>query len=169
MAASARNIARTPAATSPPPHHSPPRPPPARVHRSRRSSNGCPKAAGPYSMRRRTPPRTSPANRLATWAFFTESLFGGAMPHWSVRPGGHSAAGNDATLVQLEKLGHGFFNNRKLADEDYGAVSVRQSAAALANSSWTCDLHTDIPSMVRTFFRASTARSEHSPMPLMIF
>ena len=65
-----------------------------------------------------------------------------------------SAAGNDATLVQFEKLGHGFFNNRKLADENYGAVSVRQSAAALANSSWTCDRHTDIPSIVRTFFRA---------------
>jgi acetyl esterase/lipase len=63
-----------------------------------------------------------------------------------------SAAGNDATLVLFEKLGHGFFNNRNLAGEDYGAVSVRQSAAARVNPAWTCDPRADIPAMVRTFF-----------------
>jgi acetyl esterase/lipase len=62
--------------------------------------------------------------------------------------------GNEATLVLFEKLKHGFFNNPKLAEEDCGAVSFFQSGAAHANPSWVCDSRADIPSMVRSFFRA---------------
>lgn len=62
-------------------------------------------------------------------------------------------AGSEATLVCLEKLKHGFFNSRKLADEDYGMVTVEQSEAARVNSRWTCEHQTDLLSMVSSFLR----------------
>ena len=65
-----------------------------------------------------------------------------------------TGAGNDATLVLFQKLGHGFFNNWNLAEEDYGTVSVRQSPAARMSPTWACAMHTDILSMISSFFRA---------------
>jgi acetyl esterase/lipase len=62
--------------------------------------------------------------------------------------------GNEATLVYFERLKHGFFNNRQLAEEDYGAVTYAQSDAARLNASWACDVQSDIWSMVSSFFRA---------------
>jgi acetyl esterase/lipase len=37
-----------------------------------------------------------------------------------------NAAGDETVLV-FEKLGHGFFNHRQLAEEDYGAVTILRS------------------------------------------
>jgi acetyl esterase/lipase len=67
-------------------------------------------------------------------------------------------AGSDATLVLFEKLKHGFFNNRNLADEDYGTVTVAKSARRTAAVNWECDPDEDILSMVSGFFRAYLAR-----------
>ena len=68
--------------------------------------------------------------------------------------GALSGAGSNATLVLFEKLKHGFFNNRELAEEEYGDVRLLQSAAARGNPTWKCDPCAAIPSMVCTFFRA---------------
>jgi hypothetical protein len=38
--------------------------------------------------------------------------------------------GNDVTLMVLERLGHGFFNNSKLDFIDPGAITVYQSSSA---------------------------------------
>jgi acetyl esterase/lipase len=73
-------------------------------------------------------------------------------------------AGNQATLVLFEKLKHGFFNNRNLAGEDYGVVSVLQSEAARLNATWTCDPRADILSMVSTFFRDHVALGGAMPL-----
>lgn len=64
------------------------------------------------------------------------------------------AAGNDAALVLFEKLGHGFFNNGRLAEEDYGEVTVRESPACRMRAAWSCDPRLDIPAMVSGFLRA---------------
>ena len=66
-----------------------------------------------------------------------------------------SDAEDDATLVLFEKLGHGFFNNPRLADIDYGKVKVHRSQTKRASRAhWSCDVSSDIPSMVMSFFRA---------------
>lgn len=64
------------------------------------------------------------------------------------------AAGNDATLVLFEKLGHGFFNDRNLEAEDYGRVTIHQTPSCAAQARWACDPTESIPSMVCNFFRA---------------
>lgn len=66
-----------------------------------------------------------------------------------------SDAEDDATLVLFEKLGHGFFNNPRLADFDYGKVKVHRSQTERASRAhWSCNVSSDIPSMVMSFFRA---------------
>jgi acetyl esterase/lipase len=65
-----------------------------------------------------------------------------------------AAAGNDVTLVLFEKLKHGFFNNPRLAEEDYGAVTVQQSSANRQNTNPVLDPLADIPSMVESFLRS---------------
>lgn len=69
-----------------------------------------------------------------------------------------SAAGNEATLVLFEKLGHGFFNNRQLTEENYGAVAVQESPARRVRARWTCDPGMPIPDMVRSFFQTHLSR-----------
>jgi acetyl esterase/lipase len=64
------------------------------------------------------------------------------------------AAGNDATLVLFEKLTHGFFNDPKLAEENYGSVTVLKSNATTASTQCVCDAGTSIPVMVSGFFQA---------------
>ncbi len=64
-----------------------------------------------------------------------------------------TAEGNEATLVLLEKLGHGFFNNKNLAEEKYGRVTVH-GAGLEENRLWTCNPTATIPHMVSTFFQA---------------
>jgi acetyl esterase/lipase len=67
-------------------------------------------------------------------------------------------AGCDATLVLFQNLKHGFFNNPNLAREDVGAVSVFCSSfpagRPVGRTAWSCDPDENIPSMVRSFFRA---------------
>jgi acetyl esterase/lipase len=63
-------------------------------------------------------------------------------------------AGGEATLICFEKLKHGFFNNRELAEEDYGAVMAVQSDAARLNTAWSVDPRADIYSIIGGFFRA---------------
>ena len=65
-----------------------------------------------------------------------------------------SAAGNDATLVLFEKLGHGFFNSRNLEEEDYGRVTIHQTPSRADQARWACDPTKSIPSLVCSFFRA---------------
>lgn len=66
-----------------------------------------------------------------------------------------SAAQDDATLVLFEKLGHGFFNNPKLAEIDYGRVKVHRSQTERASRGfWTCEDSADIPDMVKSFLQA---------------
>ena len=65
-----------------------------------------------------------------------------------------AAAGNDATLVLFENLKHGFFNNPRLAEENYGEVTVRRSSPRGQDASWVFDPAADIPSMVCAFLRA---------------
>jgi acetyl esterase/lipase len=64
------------------------------------------------------------------------------------------ASENDAVLVLFEKLKHGFFNNRRLAEEDYGAVTVHRPGAGQIAPRWLCDPAARIPSMVSSFFQA---------------
>jgi acetyl esterase/lipase len=63
-----------------------------------------------------------------------------------------AAKGNEVVLVLFEKLGHGFFNNRNLAGENYGNVTVHGTGSVASSSCWTCDRTANIPQMVRTFF-----------------
>ena len=66
-----------------------------------------------------------------------------------------SNVGDDATLILFEKLGHGFFNNPKLGEIDYGNVKVHPSKTEHASRAlWSCDGSASIPSMVMSFFRA---------------
>jgi len=66
-----------------------------------------------------------------------------------------SDAKDDATLVLFERLGHGFVNEPRLADIDYGKVKVHRSQTERASRAhWSCDFSLDIPSMVMSFFRA---------------
>jgi acetyl esterase/lipase len=65
-----------------------------------------------------------------------------------------SAAGDEAVLVLFEKLGHGFFNHRSLADEDYGTVTMHRSVRARTERRWKWDLAAGIPSMVASFLQA---------------
>jgi acetyl esterase/lipase len=60
------------------------------------------------------------------------------------------AKGNEAVLVLFEKLGHGFFNNKNLADENYGKVTVHGENLLR----WTCDPKANLPQMVIAFFQA---------------
>ena len=68
------------------------------------------------------------------------------------------AKGNDAILVSFEKLGHGFFNIKDLAGEDYGRVTVHPPNSNASRSRWTCDSTASIPQMVITFFQAHLLR-----------
>jgi acetyl esterase/lipase len=65
-----------------------------------------------------------------------------------------TAAGNEAVLVLFQSLGHGFFNNPGLADQDYGSVAVYPPDCGGIESRWSCEPTTDIPSMVSSFFQA---------------
>jgi acetyl esterase/lipase len=64
------------------------------------------------------------------------------------------AAGNDASLVLFQNLKHGFFNNKDLAEADYGEVTVLHSFRNQQSHSWSCGSHETIPAMVSSFFRA---------------
>jgi acetyl esterase/lipase len=64
------------------------------------------------------------------------------------------AVGGDATLVLFENLKHGFFNNPNLDGEDYGSVTVYQSARPPDGSEWKCAPEDSISSMVCRFFRS---------------
>jgi acetyl esterase/lipase len=63
------------------------------------------------------------------------------------------AAGNEATLVLFETQKHGFFNDKELANRDYGTVTARQSQSARSNPAWSCNTSDHIPAMVTSFFR----------------
>ena len=66
-----------------------------------------------------------------------------------------SDLGDDATLILFEKLGHGFFNNPKIGEIDYGNVNVHRSKTERASRAlWSCDGSANIPSMVMSFFQA---------------
>lgn len=66
-----------------------------------------------------------------------------------------SNLGDDATLILFEKLGHGFFNNPKIGEIDYGNVNVHRSKTERASRAlWSCDGSANIPSMVMSFFQA---------------
>lgn len=64
-----------------------------------------------------------------------------------------AAHGDEAILALFEKLGHGFFNNKTLACEDYGKVTVRIADFPPGSSSFTCDPGASIPLMVSAFFK----------------
>lgn len=69
-----------------------------------------------------------------------------------------NAVRNDATLILFEKLTHGFFNNRALAEADLGAVTVHRSQTDLnSRNLWTSDPSADIPNLVASFFKAHLA------------
>jgi acetyl esterase/lipase len=74
-----------------------------------------------------------------------------------------SAAGNDVTLVLLEKLKHGFFNNPRLAEENYGEVTVQRGTLHRQSASWCPDPAADIFSMVRAFMGAQLSAMSASP------
>ena len=62
------------------------------------------------------------------------------------------SVGADATMVLFEKLKHGFFNNPKLEDADYGKVTVHENLTALPSQiCWKCDPTQNIPAMVESF------------------
>ena len=65
-----------------------------------------------------------------------------------------NAAGIDATLALFQKLKHGFFNNRSLADADYGTVTVHRSATNIKNDGWSANPAENIPAMVCSFLQA---------------
>ncbi len=65
-----------------------------------------------------------------------------------------AAAGNDAVLVLFQNLKHGFFNNPRLADEDYGSVTVHRPSAGFRETAWACDPAASIPAMVISFFQS---------------
>jgi len=60
---------------------------------------------------------------------------------------------NDAILVLFQNLKHGFFNNARLAEEDYGAVTVLCSPMSELEAKWSCPAGASIPTMVTDFFR----------------
>ena len=64
-----------------------------------------------------------------------------------------STEGCDATLVLLQNLKHGFFNNPNLATEDVGTVSIYRSSIPAERVLWSCDPAENIPSMVTGFFQ----------------
>jgi len=65
------------------------------------------------------------------------------------------AVGEDATLVLFEKLGHGFFNNPRLAEADCGRVTVhRTQTRRNSRNRWTSHPQDNIPTMVESFLRA---------------
>jgi acetyl esterase/lipase len=62
---------------------------------------------------------------------------------------------NDATLILLERLGHGFFNNPKLDAVDAGAITIHRSPASTQNpDSLSLDSLRFGFDMVEAFFRA---------------
>lgn len=65
-----------------------------------------------------------------------------------------SAAGNEATLILFEKLQHGFFNNPKLGEQEYGKITIQRSRDKAHHLRWSCEQAKNIPSMVSSFFRA---------------
>ena len=66
-----------------------------------------------------------------------------------------SDAEDDATLVLFEKLGHGFFNNPRLADFDYGKVKVHRSQTERASRAhWSCNVSAIFRAWSMSFFRA---------------
>jgi acetyl esterase/lipase len=64
------------------------------------------------------------------------------------------AAGGETVLALFEKLGHGFFNSRRLAEEDYGAVTILRSDNSVTANRWKPDPAAIIPLMVASFFQA---------------
>jgi len=75
-----------------------------------------------------------------------------------------SAAGNDVTLVLLERLKHGFFNNPRLTEENYGEVTVQRGTLHGQNESWCVDPAADVFSMVRAFIGAQLSAMSASPL-----
>jgi acetyl esterase/lipase len=71
-----------------------------------------------------------------------------------------AAANNDAWLLLFEKLGHGFFNNRELAEADYGTVTANATPTQRQDR-WSCDSSMDIPSIVLSFFQAHLCAQRH--------
>jgi acetyl esterase/lipase len=65
-----------------------------------------------------------------------------------------SNAGNEATLVLVENLKHGFLNNSNLARAMYGALTVHRSTRSRDRAAWGCNPEQDVFSMVSSFFRA---------------
>lgn len=63
--------------------------------------------------------------------------------------------GNDATLILLERLGHGFFNNPKLDGVDPGRITIHRSQAGTQNSGSRSFESTRFGfDMVEAFFRS---------------
>ena len=69
-----------------------------------------------------------------------------------------SEAGNDAILVLFHNLKHGFFNNPRLAEEDYGTVTAMRSPMSEIQARWSGHAGADISTMVSEFFRAHLIR-----------
>jgi acetyl esterase/lipase len=65
-----------------------------------------------------------------------------------------AAAGNEVTLVLIEKLKHGFFNSPQLAQEDYGNVTIRQNFPRAENAAWEFHPAANVFSNVLSFLRA---------------
>jgi acetyl esterase/lipase len=65
-----------------------------------------------------------------------------------------NATGDETVLALFEKLGHGFFNHRQLAEEDYGAVTILRSDTSRTKSRWKPDPAANIPLMVASFFQS---------------
>lgn len=74
-----------------------------------------------------------------------------------------AAAGNDVTLILLEKLKHGFFNNPQLAEEDYGGVTIRESPVHAPRTMWECRPAADVFANVRAFLCAALS-PENQPV-----
>ncbi len=70
-----------------------------------------------------------------------------------------SAAGAHATLVLFQKLTHGFFNLRDLAEQDYGSVDVFRSDSSSDSPVWNCNPAESIPGMVSSFLQFSLRAS----------
>lgn len=65
-----------------------------------------------------------------------------------------NAKGGETVLALFEKLGHGFFNHRQLAEENYGAVTILRSDMSRSENRWKPDPAATIPLMVASFLHA---------------
>jgi acetyl esterase/lipase len=73
------------------------------------------------------------------------------------------AAGNEATLVLLEKLNHGFFNNSELDSVDVGAATVVQSAKAGGGDPVTIPEGLRCFALVESFLRRHLSAQASAP------